>query len=261
MYFSEFVKNNSDQMTINGNGNIEIDIDSSMLHGVTVDTYSTFTGDSWLDGVYEYASSFSEWLDYPVAGNYPTADFDFEDIEFTFNHSETVKQLSESAADSLFNEYSFIENYENISTFSPGAYNFSTDSFSATWEIISSEIDDILGSDFDPEGIENWARKEYASRSGFSSNIPRYFDNDYAWAIVWATIQKILIDDDYDGMWNVLEEEHEIYENTTEWKMTESAYRKVYTAITGTEAPKTVTDEDTLLEALPAYQDEVLFTV
>lgn len=259
MFFSEFVKNNSTDIEFNEDGNVLIDIDSSMLSGVTVDTYSTFTGESWQDDVIDYVSQFPEWLDYPVSDFTATFDIEWEDIEFTYDFRKLIQLLSEAAADSLVNHFDFISGYEIKGVFSPAAYNFATDSFNATWEIDPHEIDMLLGDSFDPQDIEDWARDEYQSRSGFSSNIPRYFDTEYAWAVIWATIQKILIDEDYDGLWDTLEFEHESYEESTQWEITESGYRKVYTAITGDEAPETITDENSLMEALPAYQSEVLF--
>lgn len=260
MKISEYIAANRDDYGSDDQGNLTIAIGSNMLTNVTVDTYSTFTGDSWQESeVDHFSSDIGNWFDHTLAHG-KSVDFDWEDIDFKYNFQGILSELADSMATSVIENVYGITDYKIISTYSPGAYNFATDSFNADWTIDIEEMIEEYG-DKDIADIEARAQEEYGSRSGFISYIPDYFEIQYPWAILWAFIDQIL-SDNFDGLFmEVFDDEHEIYMNNVDIEFTESAYRKAYEAITGQPTPDTVTDEDSLTDALPVdyKQDEVLF--
>lgn len=260
MKISEYIAANRDDYDSDDQGNLTIAIGSNMLTNVTVDTYSTFTGDSWQESEIDYFSEdIGNWLDHTMAHG-KSVDFDWDDIDFTYSFQGILSDLADSMATAVIENVYGITDYNITSTYSPAAYNFATDSFDADWTIDIAEMIEEYG-DKDIADIEARAQDEYGSRSGFISYIPDYFENQYSWAILWAYIDQIL-SDNFDGLFmEVFEHEHEIYTNHVAIAFTESAYRKAYEAITGQPAPDTVTDEDSLMDALPVdyKQDEVLF--
>ena len=262
MKLSEYIDNNRDDFDWDDEGRLKVTIDSSMLSGVTVDTYSTFTGDSFTDQTIEY---FSENLvvDYPI-----NSEMDFapnvtsDDIDFKFDFEKILKELAETAAEGFAEHCAFVENFDILSTFSPRAYNFSTDSFNATWTIdidmLSREMSDA-GIVDDIDIAQQWALTEYESCSGFISYIPDYFEDNRGWALVWAYLDRYLRFTGYDGVLHVSDEEYTAYDAGCTVTPLPSLYAKHYQALTGVDAPESVTDEESLLAALPPVQDERLF--
>lgn len=261
MNISEYIAQNRDEYdTDEANGLILFGVGSNMLTNVTVDTYSTFTGDSWQESeIQHFSEELGDWVNHTMAQG-KTVDIEWGDIDFKYNFQGILDGLSEAMANAVINNVYGINDYKITSTYSPAAYNFATDSFDADWLIDIDEMVEEYG-DMDIADIEARAQDEYGSRSGFISYIPDHFENNYSWAILWAYIDQIL-QDNFDGLFmEVFDSEHEIYMDNVEVTFTESAYQKAFEAIMGTEAPDTVTDEDTLLEALPVdyKQEEVLF--
>lgn len=267
MKISEYIAQNRDDYESDEDGNLIIDIGSNMLSNVTIDTYGTFTGESWQENEVEYISQIGEWIDHTMAHG-KTIDPDWDDVDFNYhfkpvpekNMSGILADLSDSMAQKVIENVYGIEDYEVTSTFSPAAYNFVTDSFDANWTIDIAQMVEEYG-DKDIAEIEKRARKDYETCSGFISYIPEYFDNKFSWAILWAYIDQIL-QDHFDDLWmGVFDDEHEIFTDNVEITMNPSLYRKAFTAMTGEEAPESITDEDTLMAALPVdyRQDERLF--
>ena len=260
MKISEYIAANRDDYDSDDQGNLTIAIGSNMLTNVTIDTYSTFTGDSWQESeIDHFSSDIGNWFDHTLAHG-KSVDLEWDDINFKYNFQGILSALADSMATSVIENVYGITDYRVTSTYSPAAYNFATDSFNADWTIDIDEMIEEYG-DKDIADIEARALEEYGSRSGFISYIPDYFELQYSWAILWAFIDQIL-SDNFDGLFmEVFDDEHEIYMNNVDIEFTESAYRKAYEAITGQPAPDTVTDEDSLTDALPVdyRQDEVLF--
>lgn len=268
MNISEYIAQNRNQyVTDEANGLILFSVGSNMLSGVTIDTYSTFTGDSWQESEVDYISQIGEWIDHTQALG-KTIDVDYEDVDFNYNFSPVpaknikgiIPELADSMATAVINNVYGILDYKITSTFSPAAYNFATDSFDADWLIDIEEMVEEYG-DMDIADIETRARKEYASASGFISYIPDYFETKYSWAILWAYIDQIL-QDNFDGLFmEVFDDEHTIFMDNVEIVLNAPLYRKAYEAITGESAPESITDEDSLMTALPPdyRQDERLF--
>lgn len=268
MKISEYIAQNRDEYdTDEANGLILFGVGSNMLSGVTIDTYSTFTGDSWQESEVDYISQIGEWVDHTMALG-KTINADWEDIDFNYefnpvpakNIKGIIPELADSMATAVINNVYGITDYKITNTFSPAAYNFATDSFDADWLIDIDEMVEEYG-DMDIADIEARAQKEYGSFSGFISYIPDHFENKYSWAILWAYIDQIL-QDNFEDLWmEVFDDEHTIFYDNVEIVLNPPLYRKAYEAITGETAPESVTDEDSLMAALPAdyRQDERLF--
>ena len=267
MKISEYIATHRDEYDYDEHDNLIIGIGSNMLSGVTIDTYSTFTGDSWEESETEYISQIGEWIDHTMARG-KAIDIDWDDIDFNYNFKPVPEKnmngiladLADSMAQKVIENVYGIDDYKVTSTFSPSAYNFATDSFDADWLIDIAEMTEEYG-DPDIADIEDRARVEYASGSGFISYIPSHFEDKFSWAILWAYIDQIL-QDNFDGLFmEVFDDEHEIFMDNVEITLNATLYRKAFTAITGDAAPESITDEATMMDALPAdpRQDERLF--
>ena len=211
MRLSDFLNSLTDETIDTANlerdseGQLRIHLDSSMLPGVNVDTYQSFNGDSWEESELDYYSTegIPEWLVGHPAAQRAVVELEWDDFDRTYDHRAILWALSEAAADGLVHDGGInfdqvIVDVEVTSVYSPAAYNFATDSF-AGWltldtEALAESLDDI-----DTAELATWARRRWASRDGFLSHIPGYFDNEPQWAMVWAAVARVLVDADYDG--------------------------------------------------------------
>lgn len=255
---SKYIAEHRDDYEFSDTGDMVVTIESSMLSGVSVDTYSTHTPDFTEESEIDYWSDLGNWVEHPLAHGKTIEINSWDDLKIDFNMTEVLKELSEAAGQALMEEYYFINNVKVTDTYSPAAYNFATDSFTGEYHL---DIDEMLEEhgDIDIEVLQNWAENAYASRSGFMSYIPGYFERNYSWALIWAYLDRLLIADDYNDVLSVGEAATEIYLNALDTDVHESVYRKAYEAITGEDAPETVTDDESLHDALPAWQTERLF--
>ena len=238
-------------------GRLRIHLDSSMLPGVNVDTYQCFTGDSWEESEMDYMSeNLRECLvRHPAAARADVA-FEWDDFDWNYDHHATLWALSEAAAEDLINAGGIhfdqiIVDAEVTSVYSPAAYNFATDSF-AGWLTLDTEVlAEALG-DMETYDVEEWARARWASRDGFMSHVPRYFDDEPQWATVWAAVAKVLVDSDYDGTMATAEAEWEAYSEHTEVTLNHRGAGKIWEAVTGEEVPDDldIHDAESLTEAL-----------
>src|SRR5699024_12302034 len=138
-----------------------------------------------------------------------------------------------------------INDAEVGSVWSPAAYNFATDSFTVTLTMDTEALDEALG-DMEAYEVEEWARDRWASRDGFVSNIPRYFDDDTPWATVWAAVAKVLVDAAYDGTIATAEAAHEAYTNTTDITLNHRAAEKIWVAVTCADVPNHLETHDAI---------------
>ena len=264
MRLSDFLNSLTDETIDTANlerdseGQLRIHLDSSMLPGVNVDTYQSFNGDSWEESELDYYSTegIPEWLVGHPAAQRAVVELEWDDFDRTYDHRAILRALSEAAADGLVHDggVSFdqiIVDVEVTSVYSPTYYNFSTDSF-AGWltldtEALSESLDDI-----DTEALEDWAQTRWASRDGFHSHIPGYFDNEPQWAMVWAAVARVLVDADYDGTLATSEAEWEAYGEHTTTTLNHRGAARIWEAITGEEVPDDLDlhDSESLTEAL-----------
>lgn len=254
---SNYIAQNRDEYEFSDTGDMVVTIESTILSGVSVDTYGTHTPDFAEESVIEYWTYLANWVYHPMAGG-KTIDIDWDDIDFNFDFKAVIAGLAEAAGDSLMEEYSFINNVEVTNTFSPVTYISATDSFTGDYHLDIDEMLEVHG-DIDIEVLQAWVEKEYGTRSGFRAYIPGYFRDQYSWALIWAYLDRLLISDGYDDMLSVGEAASEVYYNAMDTTVSDSVYRKAYEAITGEDAPETVTDDESLHDALPAWQTERLF--
>lgn len=255
---SKYIAEHRDEYEFSDTGDMVVTIESSMLSGVSVDTYSTHTPDFTEECEIDYWADLGNWVNHPIARRKTIEIDSWDDLEFNFNMKAVLNELSEAAGQALMEEYSFINNVKVTDTYSPAAYNFATDSFTGEYYLDIDEMLEVHG-DIDIEVLQNWAEKEYESRSGFISYIPEYFERNYSWALIWAYLDRLLIADGYDDLLAVGESTSGIYLNALDTDVHVSVYRKAYEAITGEVAPETVTDDESLHDALPAWQTERLF--
>lgn len=251
-------------------GRLRIHLDSSMLPGVTVDTYQTFTGDSWVDSEIDWlvgsAEGMGSIVDHPAAGR-AEVELDWDDFDWTYDHQAILWALSEAAATGLVHDGGIcydqiIVDAEVTSVYSPAAYNFATDSF-AGWLTLDTEVLAEALEDMGTEELEAWARERYASCDGFISHIPRYFRDEPQWALVWAAVAKVLADAEYDGLMATAEAEHEAYSEHTRVELNARGAEKIWEAITGEDVPDDLDlhDAESLTEALRRHipvQEEAL---
>lgn len=239
-------------------GNLTITVDSSMLPGVNVDTYQCFSGDSWVENELDYLSTegIPEWLAGHPAAQRAVVSLDYDDFDWSYDHRAILWALSEAAAEDLIhaggiNFDHIITDAEVGSVWSPAAYNFATDSFTVTLTLDTEALAEALGG-MEAYEVEEWARDRWASRDGFMSNIPRYFDDDTPWATVWAAVAKVLVDAEYDGTMATAEAEHEAYTNNTDITLNHRGTEKIWEAVTGEDVPDhlDIHDAESLTEAL-----------
>ena len=263
MRLSDFLNSLTDETIDTANlerdseGQLRIHLDSSMLPGVNVDTYQCFNGDSWEESELEYVSeNLRECLvSHPAADRADVA-FEWDDFDRTYDHHAILWALSEAAADGLvhdggINFDQIIVDVEVTSVYSPAAYNFATDSFAGWLTLDTEALSESLG-DIDTAGLAAWAKDRWASRDGFHSHIPGYFDNEPQWAMVWAAVARVLVDADYDGTMATAEAEWEAYGEHTTTTLNHRGAERIWKAITGEEVPDDLDlhDAESLTEAL-----------
>lgn len=166
-------------VTRDGEQLLILSIDSNTLPGVTVDTYSSFTG----DGV-------EEQLLEDVDGEYD--DYNWEYDSAAVLHGLALASIAEvrkqTAADGIF------EAIEFESTWSPKEYNFRTDSYRATYVVNYAKLRTwAAAAKFDPEA---YAALHHASRDGFASWVPGYLEDSATreGTILWLTIAAYIRD-------------------------------------------------------------------
>ena len=238
-------------------GALKITVDSSMLPGVNVDTYSCFTGESWEDSELGHLSSnLRECLVGHPAADRADVTLDWDDFDWNYDHRAILWALSEAAAEGLVADGGLhfdqvITGAEVTSVYSPAAYNFATDSFAGWLTLDTGALVEALG-DMGTEDLEHWALDRWASRSGFISYVPRYLQYESQWALVWAAVAKVLVDADYDGTLATAEAEWEAYSQNTTVTLNHRGAAKIWEAITGEEVPDALDlhDAESLTEAL-----------
>lgn len=177
------------------------------------DTYQRWSSDSHDFHILEYyAEEVGERIEW-------------DDLEWEYNHSETVRKLSEVVADWVAGTMMELGLYSVTSvkvtdSWSPREYNFQSDGFEMEF---LCDLDELLelSEGFD---VDEWAKENYTSRSGFISFVPSRLEEE-DWRVqydlefrVEYVLSKFLESDEaeyYDAYEYSLDEEaDEIYMKT-----------------------------------------------
>lgn len=210
-----------------------ISLESNTLPYVSVDTYQSFSGDSWLEQE-------SEWLEQeqgiPEAWRY---------VDFDYNHSRILEDLAEASIDAIFNDVDLdlIKSIEYESNWSPSAYNFQSDTYTAkftvNWTLLKKWLKES-GRD-----REEWMRERWSSYDGFHSHMYPGYWNDPQWRPgmkVYATIAMYLEEvlDRESQFMAVAEAEWEAYSNNVTLSIAEPKYVALLARLLGADAPEEV---------------------
>lgn len=193
---------------------MKITIDNRDL-SYTIDTYGTFTGESTDESEREYLQS-----------EYGLTDDERYNLDFDYDHNGIVKGLAKKSVSILQDElvghfdysdekddgtrqkiYSgIVKNITLKDTKSPQFYNYTTDSYTAEWDIKVTPLKKFIESnqgDYNNFERDNWYEV-------YDSHGTDRFDNEkYIVAMLDYWTRQVLTEDSYnDDMWEV---EHEIY--------------------------------------------------
>lgn len=218
MYSVEMFRN------ADGDKMARIDLESSTLPYITVDTYQTFTGDSYVESTYEW-----------IAEEYGV-ELDWRNSDVRYNNDGILKELSEASIAAIVNQLpvdSPIESIEYVSHWSPAYYNFQTDTYTATYTVNWTKLQKWLKQ----SGLnrEEWFIERWRSYDGFHSYMyPGYWeDPQYKQALlVYATIAMWMEHNlDREAMFmDMIENDYEIFMNNVEVYIPESKYEEMMAA-------------------------------
>jgi hypothetical protein len=217
MYSVEMFKN------ADGEKMARIDLESSTLPYVTVDTYQTFTGDSYVEQTYEWVQE-----EYGV-------ELDWRNSDVKYDNDRILKELAETSIAGIVNQLydSPIESIEYVSHWSPMYYNFQTDTYTATYTVNWTKLQKWLKKS--GKDREQWFIDRWRSYDGFHSYMyPGYWeDPQYKQALlVYATIA-MWMEENIDGeqlFMFMFENEYEIFMNAVEVFIPESKYEEMMAA-------------------------------
>lgn len=217
MYSVEMFKN------ADGEKMARIDLESSTLPGISIDTYQTFNGESWLEQQYE---SIAEETG---------LELDWSNTDVKYNFPGILQGLAEASIEGIVYQLydSPIESIEFVSSWSPTYYNFQTDTYTATYTVNWTKLQKWLKQS--GKNREEWFIERWRSYDGFHSFMyPGYWeDPQYKQAmLVYATIAMWMeenIDADEVFM-HVAEAEWEVYYENAEIIIPESKYEEMMAA-------------------------------
>lgn len=201
-----------------GNTIAVISLESNTLPYVSIDTYQSFTGDSWLENEFEY-----------LAEENPGMEFDWSNTDVSYNHDGIKQALAEASIEGILGDVdpNIIEGIEYESNWSPAYYNFETDTYTARFTVNWT----LLKQWFKESGKdrEEWMRERWSSYDGFHSRMYPGYWNDPDWRPgmkVYATIAMYLEEvlDRESQVMAVAEAEWEAYSNNAEITISESDY-------------------------------------
>lgn len=194
-----------------------ISLESNTLPYVSIDTYQSFTGESWLESEFDYLKE-EEGVE---------LDWSTADVEYNF---DGIKQaLAEASIEGILGDVdpNIIEGIEYLSNWSPAYYNFETDTYTAqftvNWTLLKQWYKES-GKD-----REEWMRERWSSYDGFHSRMYPGYWNDPEWRPgmkVYATIAMYLEEtlDRESQIMAVAEAEWEAYSNNAKITISESNY-------------------------------------
>lgn len=217
MYTVEKFKNDAGQTMA------RISLQSNTLPYVSIDTYQSFTGDSWLE-------SELEWLKEDTG-----VELDWSNHDVKYDHAGIRQGLAEASIESIMDQMydGIVESIEYESSWSPQYYNFETDSYTAefvvNWTLLKKWLKKS-GKD-----REDWMRERWSSYDGFHShmypgywNEPRYMEGMRVYATIAMYLEEVLDEDEM--FMHVAEAEHEVYQANSEITIPESKYEELMAA-------------------------------
>lgn len=217
MYTVEKYKNDDGQTIA------KITLSSNTLPYVSIDTYQTFTGDSWVEGEYEYLKEETG------------VDLDWSNSDVKYNHQGILEGLAEASIASILDQMydGIIESIEYRGASSPAAYNFETDRYEAEYVVNWTALKRWYKKS--GKDREEWMKERWSSYDGFHSYMYPGYWNDPQWRPglkVYATIAMYLEETlDRDELFMaVAEAEWEVYSNNSEVYITETDYAKMMAA-------------------------------
>lgn len=217
MYTVEKYKNDDGQTMA------KITLVSNTLPGVSIDTYQSFTGESWLDSEYEYLNEETG------------VKLDWSNSDVKYNHEGILRGLAEASIggimDQLYDDY--IESIEFVSAWSPAYYNFESDKYEAEFTVNWTKLKKWYKKS--GKNREEWMRETWHSYDGFHSYMyPGYWENPeyHEGMVVYATIAMYLEEtlDREQLLMAVAEAEWEVYQENSEIYISETDYEKMMAA-------------------------------
>lgn len=235
MYTVEKYKNDA------GETMARIDLQSNTLPYVSIDTYQSFTGDSWLENEFEYIEEETG------------VKLDWSNADVTYNHEGIRQGLAEASIQGILGavDWDLIESIEYVSSWSPQYYNFETDSYTATYRVNWTRLKKWLKKS--GKDREEWMRNRWSSYDGFHShmypgywNEPQYMEGMRVYATIAMYLEETL--DSETPFLAVAEAEWEVYQQNAEITISESKYEDMIAA----HISETVGQEFDSYDALPA---------
>lgn len=222
-----------------GDRMVKMSIGSNMLPRITVDTYTTFTGDSWQEMELEHLTD--TYGDRAHNGERGYEGLDWQHYDWTYDHSRELELLAESCVDAMNNMVYFDTPYEVgavTSTYSPSAYNFATDSFEADYTLNMSKLmhwarsrEEWAGMSLE-DAVDSYLRERYTSCDGFISHVTPALDGDYRGdrlaTLVWGLFHAWMEYEFNDEVWfySMLEEDWAIYDKTRSIEFTDEGWQE-----------------------------------
>ena len=213
-----------------------ISLESNTLPYVSVDTYQSFSGDSW-------AENESEWLEQEQG---------IEDawryVDFDYNHSKILEVLAEASIAGILDQVDpeMVESIEYESNWSPAAYNFQSDSYTAKFTVNWTRLKKWLKKS--GRDREDWMRERWSSYDGFHShmypgywNEPQYMEGMRVYATIAMYLEEVL--DRESNFMAVAEAEWEAYANNVTLSIREDNYVTLLAKFLGADAPEEVREQ------------------
>lgn len=218
---------------------VKMAIGSNMLPKITVDTYQTFTGDSWEESELEYLADAGG--DRAHEGKRAYDGLDWSDYKWTYNNSRELELLAEQCV-SAMNEQVYADTPyevgEVLSTYSPSYYNFETDSFSADYTLNISKLihwarnrEEWRGERLE-DAVDSYLRERYASCDGFISYVTPALNGDYGGerlaTLVWGLFHAWMEFEFNREEWfyAMFEDDYTIYMETRSLALTSEGWEK-----------------------------------
>lgn len=222
-----------------GDRMVKMSIGSNMLPKITIDTYSTFTGDSWEESELDHLTD--TYGDRSYNGECGYEGLDWDHYNFTYNHSREVEILAQWCVDAMNGMVYFDTPYEVgavTSTYSPSAYNFATDSFTADYTLNMSKLihwarsrEEWAGMMLE-DAIDEYLRERYTSCDGFISYVTPALDGEYHGdrlaTLVWGLFHAWM-EYDFDGddwFCSMLEDDYTLYSETRSIQFTDAGWQE-----------------------------------
>ena len=140
--------------------------DSNMLPVEQPDMYHTYNGDWWTE----------RFLENMEEDGQPS---DYDDYDWEYDSSAACMKLSQAGAQDVVDQLSawgIIRSVEVTSTWSPREYNFTTDSYKATWEFDADKLDEWAAEN--NFNAAEYVKQYHSSYSGFMSFVEDWIEDE-----------------------------------------------------------------------------------